>query len=708
MPDLNDNQPSPVDTSSTPDAQTDVQSAQTDQQSTDSQQSQQTSQPVPVQQQAQQPSQGQPTVSNAAPANSQQQPSDSSDPAIQHAGRFYRFAQALAGGPQYRTTIDPSTGAVSRTQVPVSRGQLGLAIAMEAISGALSGLSQQGPGATGRAALAGAQTVGSQMQQARQQQEQQAAQDAKSRTDALVRAASIADVNANIIRSTAEAEGRGADTLAKIADTNRPLIDAYDEQGQVLAHNMTQDELMEGMKSGKYDSTAMIGPIDGYRLLGGGKVEATHALITDPAAKVPLTREQWQDFSDSHVQGFPKTANIPDNIFVPGTVVARANEQKSQFQLAQMRHDEVADALRQSDDPNVQQLADQIPTVGSLLDDPKRGAGLATALNHFASYTSHADLNHGGRDLYESLQAMAAPSRPDPNNKGQFIPNRDAPYSNIVAQAFSPDGSVQGGWNVLRQYHDEVAPLEISNEGQAADVLASSEPGSRAYKYAQRWIASNTAQKTAIVAAEAKARQEANPKPTPASLTQPDALGFVPTVTDAKTANSRFNSFKKNVDALAQTEGTYQQFQSILNDLNAGKDMTGAQSVVGLFDAIGISAAPLAGRGFRVSNNVIAEHAQARGWLGALQQKLLSAKNGDVITPDQLRSYANVAIQARQSQYVNLANEMHNSGISADAALPTGNGQKIDPATASIFFRLSGGDPNKARAAAIQKGWAIK
>jgi len=638
------------------------------------------------------------TVSNAAsPANN-----PAAHPSVQRASLINTIGEALAGGPRWKTAIDPTTGQVTRTKVPLSRGDIGMAIAVEALSGALSGLSvPNGPGNLGRAAGAGyAQQVQLQTQQ-RQEQEQQAQQDAKDRSDALTRAASIADINARTLLSTAEAESRGADTIQKIADTNKALIDSYDDQGLLLAHNVTQQELIEGMQGAnpKYSSTAMLGPIDGYRLLGNGRVEATHAITKDPYAKVPLTQVQYDDYASNHVQGFLRGVNIGDSSMVSGAMLARANEQKTMFQLAQQRHDEVADALRSSDDPKVQALANQVSSIGSLLDDPKTGAGLATALSRFQSYVSHADISHGGRDLYESLQAMAQPSVPDPNNPKQSVPNKNAPFANQVAQAF-------GGWNVLKAYHDEVVPEQITSEAQAADMIASSEPGSRAAKYAQRWIQSNTAQKVAIAGGEERAREAAKPHASSESLTQPDAFGNVPTVTDPKEASKRFGAFKKNLDSLNQTEQTYNQFQSIANDVKAGK-LTGAESVVALLSAVGISAAPLKGNGFRVSKDILNEHKNARGWEQSMQQKFLGAADGDVITPKQIMDYSNIAANARTSQYVNLANQMRNAGLSVDPALPTGNGQKLDPNTAQIFLTLAGGDKNKARTAASQKGWSF-
>lgn len=333
-------------------------------------------------------------------------------PAIQRARLLHTIAETLAGGPRYTTAIN-TDGTRPVTKVPLSSRDIGMSIAMEAISGSLSGLSvPNGPGNLGRAAGAGYSNAVQQRQQADQQQEQQAQQDAKNKSDAIVRAASIADLNARTLLSTAEAESRGADTIQKIADTNKPLIDAYDDQGAVLAHNVTQQELIAGMQGDnpKYNSTAMLGPIDGHRPLGGGRVEATHAVISDPSAKVLLTQSQWDDYAANHVQGFKPGVKIDETSIVNGTVLARANEQKTMFQLAQARHDEVADALRQSDDPKVQALANQVPSIGSLLDDPNTGVGRATALSKFQSYASHADISHGGRDLYESLQAMAQPS----------------------------------------------------------------------------------------------------------------------------------------------------------------------------------------------------------------------------------------------------------------------------------------------------------
>jgi hypothetical protein len=252
------------------------------------------------------------------------------------------------------------------------------------------------------------------------------------------------------------------------------------------------------MKSGKFSSTYAIGPVDGFRLVGDGRVEATHSVISDPSAKVPLTQEQFDDYSANHVPGFPEGAKV-GTTEVSGTILARANEQKNAFVLAQARHDEVAKALSESDDPKVKALAAKVPSIGSLLDDPKTAPGLITALSRYQRYVSHSDFSHGG-DLYDSLKMMAAPSKSD--GKGGFVPNGDQKYADQVSNAF-------GGWDVLQKYHETVTPLEIKNENDAADMLASNKPGSRGYKYAQRWMNANTQAKATTAGAEAKARAAA-------------------------------------------------------------------------------------------------------------------------------------------------------------------------------------------------------
>ncbi len=186
-----------------------------------------------------------------------------------------------------------------------------------------------------------------------------------------------------------------------------------------------------------------------------------------------------------------------------------------------------------------------------------------------------------------------------------------------------------------------------------------------------------------------------------------DGLGvqYTPVPGGLKEQNKIKDSFKKDADNLAKTEGTFNQFQDVLNDIDSGKGMNGAQSVVALFNAIGISAEPLQGKGFRINNNTVEEHANARGLGDTLYQKLLKLKNGDVITPQQVRDYADIAMRSRHDAYVNKINEARSQGIDPSFLLPRGNGRKIDKNTASIFIDAANNNPTKAAQAMDAAGW---
>jgi hypothetical protein len=179
-----------------------------------------------------------------------------------------------------------------------------------------------------------------------------------------------------------------------------------------------------------------------------------------------------------------------------------------------------------------------------------------------------------------------------------------------------------------------------------------------------------------------------------------------------KESNKVRDSFKKDADNLAKTEGTFNQFQDVLNDINSGKGMTGAQSVVALFNAIGISAEPLQGKGFRINHNTVEEHENARGLGEGVYQKFLKLKAGDVITPQQVKDYAEIAMRSRRDAYVNKINEARAAGINPDFLLPRGNGRKVDTNTAQIFYDSAAGATPQEKAANAKKaaaatGWAF-
>lgn len=173
--------------------------------------------------------------------------------------------------------------------------------------------------------------------------------------------------------------------------------------------------------------------------------------------------------------------------------------------------------------------------------------------------------------------------------------------------------------------------------------------------------------------------------------------------------DKRYDTFTKDyVKDKNQLEQAFTQMSSILDRARKGQ-MTGADSVVGLFNAVGISSAPLKGRGFRVNSQVLAEHIGARNVYQTMQtrlSKLTVNGSGEVVTPKQLEDYTAILGQARHDLYVNMAQEAERQGLPKDF-LPRGNNAPIDVPTAKIFLDVYGNDPATALSAARKFGWVV-
>jgi hypothetical protein len=125
-----------------------------------------------------------------------------------------------------------------------------------------------------------------------------------------------------------------------------------------------------------------------------------------------------------------------------------------------------------------------------------------------------------------------------------------------------------------------------------------------------------------------------------------------------------------------------------------------------LFNAIGISATPLAGKGFRINENTVKEHVEARGLDQSALQKLEKLETGAVITEKQLKDYAGIAAQVYKNSFINAAKEQKRQLGYIDV-LPLGNNEPVDAMTASLYLQTAGGDRAKAESALKKSGWLI-
>ena len=171
---------------------------------------------------------------------------------------------------------------------------------------------------------------------------------------------------------------------------------------------------------------------------------------------------------------------------------------------------------------------------------------------------------------------------------------------------------------------------------------------------------------------------------------------------DRKEYNKRYDSFSKDyIQPLNRLKKTDVELTRIMDS----PAMTGAQKVTGLLAAVGISGDPLQGKGFRINQAIVGEHAGARNiWEGAVQRANQIVGSGGPITEKQVHDYESIARDVVHDAYVAAGSEAHRQGLPVDF-LPKGGGQTIDPGTAKLYLDIAGGDKDTARKAAQAQGW---
>jgi hypothetical protein len=310
-------------------------------------------------------------------------------PLVKKAGILHAVATALSGGQRYTETIDDNGNRI-RTPVKMSGGQIGLAIALEAISGSLTGLAAgrgRGPGAAGAAAFAQAA--------ARRQQEidrvdAKAEEDFANRSKAIASKAQIAQVNSRTLLNTAESEKYGAEAIDKLVEINRGS-GVLDIDPALLENNgepMTQQELLDGMKAGKISGTDHLGPVVGRVEVtdrdGTKRWETTHLVIKDSNSPVTLTQEAFDRYAAGKVPGFPAGVKIGAGTQVKLATIQHANEVLAAHTLSDFRLKDMKDVLAGT------QFADKVP---ASIDFSK--PGVETAMQKFQKF-QRARYGHPG------------------------------------------------------------------------------------------------------------------------------------------------------------------------------------------------------------------------------------------------------------------------------------------------------------------------
>jgi soluble lytic murein transglycosylase-like protein len=305
--------------------------------------------PGQPQDQGQGPQGKQPDLSKAP------QPAPSGAPAPQQnqitakASMFHDIAETLAGGPRYKYDTD-AYGNTTRQPVPVSNAHLALAIAMEALTGGITGLANgQGPNGFGRGAAAAA----AQGQQRVQQQDEQA------RKQAQIDFAQKAQTTETNMRMYTNARALGKMDY----ESNQANVDAYKDAADIMQTQYAKYVLGHGtyadMKNYNvtsemaipYKVVARRDPDTGKQVeINGVPQWDTDYLFIDPKFKADglLNNPEMQKYLTETGRGDVAKSSLLGNVALEARLAFNLRSQARQWAVGGATLDNVFDKLDKS------------------------------------------------------------------------------------------------------------------------------------------------------------------------------------------------------------------------------------------------------------------------------------------------------------------------------------------------------------------------
>lgn len=314
-------------------------------------------------------------------------------PAVKRASMLNEIATALAGGPSYKLSIDPNTGVSTKTQVPLSGRQIGIAIALEALSGGLAGLGAKGPNAVGQAAGMGleqGQKIAAQRQQAQQLQDQQANTDYAHHAQTL-------ETNMRMYNNALQAGKLDLEMNQKYVGQFAPMADTArnNYQAAILADNVSEADMVKhhfAKDTAIPVSTVARLDANGNQVknsLGAPQWDHTY-LVLDPKFKADdlLTDEDRKTLVEMHMPGFVngkgEATNLQQNIL---TKMGTAINLKSQIGAYRLAKDDLGNFYNtvnksslQSSGASTKMPEMKDPQVQNMLDTAAKQYGVDPAL----------------------------------------------------------------------------------------------------------------------------------------------------------------------------------------------------------------------------------------------------------------------------------------------------------------------------------------
>lgn len=281
-----------------------------------------------------------PKNNNASSADSSAgiPPEHADNPAVKRASLFRSIAQTLAGGPRYKTTIDANTGETKREAVPLSGREIGMAIALEALTGGMAGLQAgrgKGPGAAG---MAGVQQ-GLRADAMRRQAEDE---DTEAQQKNLANQAAVANTNMRMAMNARALSQGDRDAHQFNVDSYASLYQAAQKigaVGDIVSESQLHQLLKDNSAHVTKDMAIPIQVVQGANKGAHGEplYEERYALIK-PDTKLELPDNVKQLLLKYKVPGWVNSdgqlISLPENFQARLQMIANGIEQANTYRIA--------------------------------------------------------------------------------------------------------------------------------------------------------------------------------------------------------------------------------------------------------------------------------------------------------------------------------------------------------------------------------------
>lgn len=449
-------------------------------------------QPAPRQQQG---SQSQPPMVS----NPGAKPTDAviDHPAIRRAGVLHSIAETLAGGPRVRTTVDPTTGETKREPVRLTGGQIAMALALEAISGSLTGLAAgrgRGPGAAGAAAFA----------QAEQRRRQETTEEEKQADRDVARHYQVLETNMRLYNNALQAGRSNLEANTKYVEQFKPLADKLQADfPDAIQGIMNESELVKyGIHKESAIPYRVVPRMDAtgqqVRISGEPKWDVQY-LVVDPHISIPVSGEDKALFARLRIPGYAdgsgNQTRLPQNMEIELWRAINLKAQAGAFHLMQSDLNSFFQTLNKGgkgkyQTPDLEKAVQADPT-------------LLSAVTKFQAV--HNQTEHIG-------QAIAELSKKDPQSAGRIA-------------------ALYGGRDAINQYDLLQDAAKTRAEAQArADVEIQKEKTLGPIRTAE--AVNKERQLVPIHVAEAKQKQDAIDKDSIEAAAQSLASGDLTSLKD--------------------------------------------------------------------------------------------------------------------------------------------------------------------------------